>query len=124
MSLADAETSTIRLASNVAQIPLRNPGVLAHQAVSVDHVSDGRLELGLGTGLTIDPGTEMIGLPNWSNAERVARFGEYIEIMCQLLSQEVTSYEGKYYSASGAVMNPSSVQTPRIPIVAAALGPS
>jgi len=117
------ETSTIRLASNVAQIPLRNPGVLAHQAVTVDQVSNGRLELGLGTGLAIDPGTEMIGLPNWSNAERVARFGEYIEIVGQLLSQEVTPYEGKYYSAAGAVMNPSSVQTPRIPIVAAALGP-
>jgi alkanesulfonate monooxygenase SsuD/methylene tetrahydromethanopterin reductase-like flavin-dependent oxidoreductase (luciferase family) len=123
LSALAAETSTIRLASNVAQIPLRNPGVLAHQAVTVDHVSGGRLELGLGTGLTIDPGTEMIGLPNWSNAERVARFGEYIEIVGHLLSQEVTSYEGKYYSVAGAVMNPSSLQTPRIPIVAAALGP-
>jgi alkanesulfonate monooxygenase SsuD/methylene tetrahydromethanopterin reductase-like flavin-dependent oxidoreductase (luciferase family) len=118
-----AETSTIRLASTVAQIPLRNPGVLAHQAVTVDHVSGGRLELGLGTGLTIDPGTEMIGLENWSNAERAARFGEYIELVGLLLSQEVTSFEGRYYQADNAVMNPSSLQSPRIPIVAAALGP-
>ena len=116
------ETSTVRLVSNVAQIPLRNPGVLAHQAVTVDHISGGRLELGLGTGLRIDPGTEMIGLPNWSNAERVARFGEYIELVRLLLSQEVSSFSGKYYQATNAVMNPSSLQSPRVPIVAAALG--
>lgn len=118
-----AETSTIRLASNVAQIPLRNPGVLAHQAITVDHVSGGRLELGIGTGLTIDPGTEMIGLPNWSNPERAARFGEYIELVGLLLSQEVTTFDGRYYQATNAVMNPSSLQSPRVPVVAAALGP-
>jgi len=117
------ETSVIRLASNVTQIPLRNPGVLAHQAVTVDHVSGGRLELGIGTGLTIDPGTEMIGLQNWSNGERVARFGEYLQLLGLLLSQDVTSFEGRYYRASGAVMNPSSLQSPRLPLVAAALGP-
>jgi alkanesulfonate monooxygenase SsuD/methylene tetrahydromethanopterin reductase-like flavin-dependent oxidoreductase (luciferase family) len=117
------ETSTVRLVSNVAQIPLRHPGVLAHQAVTVDHISGGRLELGLGTGLRIDPGTEMIGLRNWSNAERVARFGEYIELVGLLLSQEQSSYSGKYYQAANAVMNPSSFQSPRVPIVAAALGP-
>ncbi len=124
LSALAAETSTIRLASNVAQIPLRNPGVLAHQAITVDHVSGGRLELGLGTGLTIDPGTEMIGLPNWSNAERAARFGEYIELVGLLLSQELTSFEGRYYQARNAVMNPSSLQSPRVPVVAAALGPT
>lgn len=117
------ETTTIRLASNVAQIPLRHPGVLAHQAVTVDQISGGRIELGLGTGLVIDPGTEMIGLPNWSAAERVGRFGEYIELLGLLLSQDVTSYEGTYYPASGAVMNPSSLQRPRLPLIAAALGP-
>lgn len=123
MAALAVETSTIRLATNVAQIPLRHPGVLAHQAVTVDQISGGRLELGLGTGLTIDPGTEMIGLPNWSNAERVARFGEYLELVGLLLSQDVTSYHGEYYSAVDAVMNPSSQQRPRVPLVAAALGP-
>jgi alkanesulfonate monooxygenase SsuD/methylene tetrahydromethanopterin reductase-like flavin-dependent oxidoreductase (luciferase family) len=116
-------TSTIRLATCVAQIPLRNPGVLAHQAVTIDHISGGRFELGLGTGITVDPSTTMIGLPNWSNAERVARFGEYVELVGMLLSQENTSYQGQYYSAQGAVMNPSSYQSPRVPVMVAALGP-
>ncbi|MBN4047471.1 LLM class flavin-dependent oxidoreductase [Acidimicrobiaceae bacterium AH-315-P05] len=123
MAALAVETSSIRLATHVCQIPLRNPGVLAHQAVTVDHISGGRLELGIGTGLTIDPGTEMIGFPNWSNAERSDRFGEYIELLGQLLSQEVTTYEGEYYSSDRAVMNPSSFQSPRLPLVAAAQGP-
>ena len=123
MAALAVETSTIRLATNVVQIPLRHPGVLAHQAVTVDQISGGRLELGLGTGLTIDPGTEMVGLPNWSNAERAARFGEYLELVGLMLSQEVTTYRGEYYTAEAAVMNPSSLQRPRVPLVSAALGP-
>jgi alkanesulfonate monooxygenase SsuD/methylene tetrahydromethanopterin reductase-like flavin-dependent oxidoreductase (luciferase family) len=62
-------------------------------------------------------------MPNWSNGERVARFGEYIELVGLLLRQDVTSYDGEYYQAKDAVMNPSSTQSPRIPVVAAALGP-
>ena len=116
-------TSTIRLSTFVTQIPLRNPGVLAHQAITVDQISAGRLELGLGTGLRIDPGTEMIGLSNWSNAERVERFGEYVQIIDLLSSQESTTFAGEYYSVTDAVMNPTSVQRPRIPILVAALGP-
>lgn len=123
MAALAAETSTIRLSTNVSQIPLRNPGVLAHQAVTVDHISGGRVELGVGTGLKIDPGTEMVGLPNWSNGERADRFGEYIELLGMLLSQETTTYQGEFYSADQAVMNPSSFQSPRLPLVAAALGP-
>ncbi|MGI9622933.1 MAG: LLM class flavin-dependent oxidoreductase [Acidimicrobiales bacterium] len=123
MAALAVETSSIRLATNVSQIPLRNPGVLAHQAVTVDHISGGRVELGIGTGLTIDPGTEMIGLPNWSNGERASRFGEYIELLGLLLAKEITTYDGDYYCADQAVMNPSSLQSPRLPLVGAALGP-
>lgn len=123
MAALAVETSTITLATNVVQIPLRNPGMLAHQAVTVDHISGGRVELGIGTGLTIDPGTEMVGLPNWSNGERVRRFGEYVELLGQLLSQDVTTYDGHHYTARDAVMNPTSLQRPRLPVIAAALGP-
>jgi alkanesulfonate monooxygenase SsuD/methylene tetrahydromethanopterin reductase-like flavin-dependent oxidoreductase (luciferase family) len=121
-AIAEA-TSTIRLATVVTQIPLRNPAVLARQVLTLDHVSDGRIELGLGTGLTIDPSYAMTGLPNWEAGERVDRFAEYVELVGQLLSQEVTTYAGRYYQVAGAVMNPRPVQSPRPPILVAALGP-
>ena len=118
-----ALTSRLRIATCVAQIPLRDPATLARQALSVDHISNGRLELGLGLGLPIDPSYRMMGIPNWSNKERAARFPEYIEIVDRLLSNEVTSYKGEYYEVNEAVMNPRPVQQPRPPIMVAAMGP-
>jgi alkanesulfonate monooxygenase SsuD/methylene tetrahydromethanopterin reductase-like flavin-dependent oxidoreductase (luciferase family) len=123
MAAIAARTSTIRLTTCVTQIPLRNPAVLAHQAVTVDQISNGRVELGIGTGLTIDPSSEMIGIPNWTAGQRVARVAEYVELLDHLLCEGVTIYHGTYYQANGAVMNPGSVQQPRLPIMVAALGP-
>jgi alkanesulfonate monooxygenase SsuD/methylene tetrahydromethanopterin reductase-like flavin-dependent oxidoreductase (luciferase family) len=118
-----AQTTRIRLATWVTQIPLRNPALLARQALTVDHISNGRLELGLGIGLTSDTSCEMMGLPNWSYPERVARFREYVEIVDRLLCNAVTTYDGKYYRVNGAAMEPRPVQKPRPPIVIAANGP-
>lgn len=121
-ALANA-TTRIRLVTLVSQIPLRNPAMLARQALTLDHISGGRIEVGLGTGLTIDPSYPMAGLPNWSVGERVARFAEYVELVDRLLAQEVTTFIGRFYQVEGAVMNPRPVQTPRPPITIAALGP-
>ena len=116
-------TTTLRLRPCVAQIPLRDPATFARQALSLDHISGGRIELGLGIGLTIDPSYAMMGLPNWSNRERVARLKEYLEIVDLMLIQEVTSYAGSYYTIEEAVMNPRPVQSPRPPMMLAAMGP-
>ena len=121
-AIAEA-TSTIRLGTVVTQIPLRNPAMLARQVLTLDHITGGRIELGLGTGLTIDPSYAMTGLPNWAPGERVDRFGEYVDLVGKLLSQEVTTYEGRYYQVQGAIMNPRPVQLPRPPLMVAALGP-
>jgi alkanesulfonate monooxygenase SsuD/methylene tetrahydromethanopterin reductase-like flavin-dependent oxidoreductase (luciferase family) len=123
LAAAARETTRIRLATYVSQIPLRHPAMLARQALTVDHVSGGRLEVGLGTGLTIDPAHDMIGIPNWEPKERVARFGEYVEVVDRLLSHERSSYEGRYYRIQNAAMNPRPIQQPRPPIVIAALSP-
>jgi len=121
-ALADA-TTTIHLASSVTQITLRNPAMLARQVLTLDHVSGGRIELGLGTGLLHDPSYAMAGLPDWETKERVDRFEEYVEIVRRLLTDEVTTFDGRFYRIDGAIMNPRPVQTPRPPIAVAGLGP-
>lgn len=121
-ALAEA-TSTIRLTTLVSQIPLRHPALLARQALTLDHISGGRLDVGLGTGLAIDPAYAMIGVPNWEAGERVSRFEEYVQIVDRMLRQEVSSFEGRHYAIDGAVMNPRPVQKPRPPLLIAALAP-
>jgi alkanesulfonate monooxygenase SsuD/methylene tetrahydromethanopterin reductase-like flavin-dependent oxidoreductase (luciferase family) len=115
-------TTRIRLATLVAQIPLRNPALFALQALTADHVSGGRLDLGLGTGLEIDPSYRMMGIENWTAKERVARFGEYVELVGQLLTQEAVSYRGRFYQTEGTTLAPRPVQSPRPPIIVAAMG--
>ena len=61
-----ASTNRIRIAPCVAQIPLRNPAMFARQALTVDHISNGRLEIGLGLGLIQDPGYQRMGMPNFA----------------------------------------------------------
>ncbi|MGH2614777.1 MAG: LLM class flavin-dependent oxidoreductase [Thermomicrobiales bacterium] len=121
-AIAEA-TGTIRLATIVTQIPLRNPAMLARQVLTLDHISQGRIELGLGTGLAIDPSYAMAGLPNWEAGERVERFAEYVELVGRLLAQEVTTYAGRYYQVDSAIVNPRPVQSPRPPLMVAALAP-
>src|SRR3954453_16124535 len=116
-------TSTIRLASCVTQIPFRYPAVFARQALTLDHVSHGRLEIGLGTGLLGDPSYAMAGIEDGTARARVARLAEYAEIVDRLLRDEVTTFEGTYYRSDGAIMNPRPIQVPRPPLTIGALGP-
>ncbi len=116
-------TSSIRLTTCVTQITFRNPAIYARQVLTLDHISNGRVEVGLGTGLAKDPSLAMVGFPDWESSERVARLGEYVQIVDRLLRDEVTSFEGEFYRVDGAIMNPRPVQSPRPPITVAALGP-
>ena len=118
-----AATTRLRLATCVSQIPLRNPAMFARQALTLDHVSGGRLEIGLGTGLVGDRSYPMIGVPDWEPKERVARLAEYLEIVDRLLRDETTTFEGAFYRIDGAIVNPRPIQVPRPPITVGALGP-
>ena len=115
-------TSQIRPAPLVAQIPMRDPATFARQIVAIDNVSNGRVEAGLGLGLTVDPGYEIVGAPNWSNRERADRFGEYIEIVDDLMRTGRCDFTGEFYRVNSAAVHPS-VQDPRPPITIAAMGP-
>jgi alkanesulfonate monooxygenase SsuD/methylene tetrahydromethanopterin reductase-like flavin-dependent oxidoreductase (luciferase family) len=120
-----SQTSRIRIGTLVSSLPLRNPVLLARQALTVDHISNGRLELGLGAGApgTIDPVYSMLGIEDWTPAERVLRFQETVEIIDKCLCNRVTSYEGQYYQLKDAAMTPPPVQQPRPPITIGAMGP-
>ena len=115
-------TDRIRIAPCVAQIPLRDPATLARQVLTVDHISNGRVEVGLGLGRPVGPSYRMMGIPNWDNPERADRFREYVEILDRMLSNEQTTYEGRHYRIEGATVH-RSVQSPRPPITIAAMGP-
>jgi alkanesulfonate monooxygenase SsuD/methylene tetrahydromethanopterin reductase-like flavin-dependent oxidoreductase (luciferase family) len=125
ISALASQTEKIRIGAFTA-MPFRNPAVLARQAITVDHISDGRLELILGCGApgSVDPSYKMTGLPDWSSKERVSRFREYVELIDSILSEDVTSYTGTFYSVDGTILNPGPVQKPRPPITVAALGPT
>jgi len=118
-----AATTSIRLTTCVTQIPFRNPAMFARQALTLDHISSGRVEIGLGTGLAKDPSLAMVGIPDWEPSERVARLGEYVQVVDRLLRDEVSSFAGEFYRVDGAIMNPRPVQSPRPPIMVGALGP-
>ncbi len=117
-----ALTSRIRIGVLVSSNTFRHPSLLAKQAVTVDHVSSGRLELGLGTGW-YEPEHERFGLPFPPPGELVDRFREAVELVHLLLTQDVTSYQGHYYQVREAPFRPGPVQHPRPPLTLGAHGP-
>ncbi len=115
-------TERIRLGLLVTSNTFRHPPLLAKQALTVDHISGGRLELGLGTGW-YEPEHERFGLPFPEPGELVGRFEEAVELVDRLLRQEMTSYDGRYYQVREAPMRPSPIQRPRPPLTLGAHGP-
>ena len=106
------------MSSNV----LRHPALLAQQAITVDHISGGRLELGIGCGW-FEEEHRRFGIPLFEPGVRVDRFSEAMEIIDSLLRGETVSHEGRHYQLSGARLRPRPVQRPRPPFTVAAHGP-
>jgi len=125
MAALASQTTRIRIGI-ISSMPLHNPVVLARQALTLDHISNGRLDLGVGAGApgNIDPSYRMTGIENWSPLERVARFREVVHILDQCLRNPETTYKGRYYQLEGAMMAPPPVQKPRPPIIIGAMGSS
>ena len=117
-----AVTTRIRIGVLVSCNTFRHPALLAKEAVTVDHISNGRLELGLGAGW-YEPEHAMYGIPFPSPAELVGRFEEAVEIIDRLLRSEEVSFEGTHYTLRGAEFRPGPVQRPRPPLTIGAHGP-
>jgi alkanesulfonate monooxygenase SsuD/methylene tetrahydromethanopterin reductase-like flavin-dependent oxidoreductase (luciferase family) len=114
-------TSKIRVGTLVSSMYFRSPVTLAKATMTVDHLSNGRVELALGVG---DPsaGAAAAGV-NWTVREQLARFSEFVELTDMLLRQDRTSYEGRYYRCRDAESVPRPLQAPRPPLTIAAHGP-
>jgi alkanesulfonate monooxygenase SsuD/methylene tetrahydromethanopterin reductase-like flavin-dependent oxidoreductase (luciferase family) len=100
----------------------RHPALLLKEAVTVDHVSGGRLILGLGSGWNVDEHRRYgIALPE--PRERVDRLAEAVELIDLLQRQDRTTFAGRYYQVEDAPLDPRPVQQPRIPLLIAAHRP-
>ena len=121
LAVMAARTAAIRIGTLVTSLYFRSPVTAAKAAVTVDHISGGRLEIALGVG---DPsaGEGAAGV-TWSVGERVRRFAEFVDLFDRLLSNEVTTFDGEFYRCREAETVPLSVQRPRPPITIAAHGP-
>ena len=113
LTLVAAHTSTIKVASGIIVLPLRNPVVLAKELASVDVVSDGRLIAGFAAGYVPAEFTAA-GVPM---AGRGARLEDYIRALRALWSMDRPDYRGRFVSFSGIDARPRPRQRPAPPIV-------
>jgi len=115
-------TSRIRLGLLVAGVTYRHPSIFAAQAMTIDHVSHGRLELSLGAAWFDKEHTEL-GIPFPPTGTRFDLLEDALEIVTRLSTGEVVSYDGKVVSLHDARLQPPTVQQPHPPIWIGGSGP-
>ena len=115
-------TQTARIGILVSSNTFRHPALLAKQAVTVDHLSAGRLELGIGAGWFVDE-HEVFGLAFPERKELVDRYAEAVQLLDRYLTHDQVSFDGAHYQLAGAYNRPAPVQQPRPPLVMGAHGP-
>ncbi len=116
-----AITSRIRLGTLVSPATFRHPSVLAKSAVTVDHVSGGRVELGMGAGWNEGEHVRY-GFPFPPTSERMDIFAEQLEIVHRQLTREPFSFEGEHYRLEDANPQPKPVQSPHLPLIVGGRG--
>ena len=119
-ALAQA-TNRIRIGCMVNGVVYRHPAVVANMAASLDIVSGGRLDLGLGAGWHQGE-CDAYGIDLGSIRERMDRFDESVEVTVSLLSNETTDFGGEYYELKGARCEPKGPQRPHPPITIGGTG--
>jgi F420-dependent oxidoreductase-like protein len=113
-ALAQA-TKRLRLGNLVSGIHYRHPAVLANMVSTIDIISDGRLELGIGAGWN-EEDSGAYGIELGTPRERSDRFEEACEVLVGLLTQETTTFHGRYYQLTDARNEPKGPQRPHPPI--------
>jgi alkanesulfonate monooxygenase SsuD/methylene tetrahydromethanopterin reductase-like flavin-dependent oxidoreductase (luciferase family) len=116
-----SRTERLRVGHMVLCNQFRHPAVLAKMATTLDQISDGRLELGLGSGSISDEHLRM-GLPWETFRERSERLGEALEILTQAFAGASIDFAGKHYTVRDMPIVPGPVQQPRPPITVGGVG--
>ena len=111
-----ARTSRVRIGCMVNGTPYRHPAVVANMAATLDIVSGGRLNLGLGAGWH-EQESAAYGIDLAPMKDRMDRFEEAVQIVRALLGDETTTYSGKHYQLTDARCEPKGPQGANIPIV-------
>jgi F420-dependent oxidoreductase-like protein len=119
-AMAEA-TKRVRIGCLVTGNTYRHPALLAKEAVTVDHLSGGRLEFGIGAAWA-EIEHQMYGIEGLDH--RVGRLSEALRIIKSLFTEERTNFEGRYYHLKDAIANPKPIQKPHPPFWIGASGPS
>jgi F420-dependent oxidoreductase-like protein len=116
LSALAAETEKIRIGVLVTGNTYRNPALLAKMATTVDHISKGRVYLGIGAGW-FDVEHTAYGFPFYTPKGRADRLGEALQVITKLWTEDHPSFAGKFYTLKDAPFAPKPVQKPHPPIV-------
>jgi F420-dependent oxidoreductase-like protein len=115
MSALGVATGHLRIGSLVICNSFRNPGLLAKALATIDNLSDGRVEIGLGAGW-MEEEYRAYGYEFPSTGARLRQLDEGIQIIKLLMTQKRVTFEGRYYKLAEAYCNPKPVQKPHPPI--------
>jgi probable F420-dependent oxidoreductase len=116
MAVAAEATSSLRIACRVFCVDYRHPVMLAKEAATLDLLSEGRMEIGLGAGW-LQGEYEAVGIPFDRPGLRISRLAEAISIMKQLMAEGEMSFEGEHFCVKGFDGRPKPVQRPHPPIM-------
>jgi probable F420-dependent oxidoreductase len=120
LTLAAAVTDRVRLGTSVIVAPWYAPAVLARSLTTLDHISSGRLTVGLGLGWSVDE-YEAVGVPQ----RRLGNHSEEIlDVLDAIWTNEVVSHDGERYHIAPSTVFPKPVQNPRPPLLLAAYTPA
>jgi probable F420-dependent oxidoreductase len=122
LAAAAAVTTTLRLGNLVLDNDFRNPVVLARELATLDVISGGRVEIGLGAGW-FDRDYQSIGVPFDRGRVRVERLAEAVALIKRLFTEDDVTFEGRYYRTERSECRPKTVQKPHPPLLIAAGGP-
>ncbi len=110
------ETKHVRVGTLVTGITYREPAVLAKMGATLDVITGGRLEMGLGAAW-FQQEHEALGIPFPPVAERIKRLGEACEVIKRMWTEDAATWDGQYYHIKEAYCNPKPVQKPHPPIL-------